>query len=167
MKIFLDMDGVIVDFVRGVKDLTGKNLWEFSHNLRAQWEAIAGVGDFYAKLEWMPDGKKLYESLVPFEPILLTGIPHGKGWPAQKYKWIYQHLDPIPQCIIKHPGQTKMQAALEALHLESKPEETWVLIDDTAKMCGQWENEGGVALRHKNAEDTLEQLLKLFDTIED
>mgnify|MGYP001256862526 CR=1 FL=1 len=163
-RIFLDMDDVIVDFVRGVKELTGKSPLEFGKNLGAMWKAIAGVGDFYSKLQWMPDGKDLWEGLKPFEPILLTGIPHGHGWTEQKYRWIHKNLDPIPQCIIKHPGTDKLQSVFNTYKINAIPEdETWILIDDTPRMANAWTAGRGKFILHKSAEKSLEQLLELLE----
>ena len=167
-KLFLDMDGVIVDFERGVKKLTGTSIREFAGNLGRMWKAVAGVGNFYTKLDWMPDGEELWTLLAPLNPTMLTGIPHGHGWGGQKHIWVNEHLDPIPRVIIKPPSRTKMQAALEAEEIEAIPDgETWILIDDTAKMGSQWGNEGGVFIHHKNAETTIQKLLEIPEVRED
>lgn len=163
-RLFLDMDGVLVDFVRGVKELTGKNPWEFSQNLGAMWKAVAGTSDFYAKLHWMPRGKYLWDILKNFNPVLLTGVPRGHGWVDQKRKWIQEHLDPTPSYIIKYPGRSKIQTVFDHLNLKSIPsDETWILIDDTPRMGVSWVEEHGVFIHHTDIDKTISEFLEVVE----
>ncbi len=167
-KLFLDMDGVLVDFERGVKELTGTSIADFGKSLGRMWKAVAGVGDFYAKLHWMPDGKELWDALSPLGPSILTGVPHGHGWADQKRVWIRKHLEYFPKTIIKSPGRTKLDCALEAFGMEAIPEdEKWILVDDTPKMGNAWTAGGGVFILHKDTASTLEKLLAIPELAED
>ncbi len=160
------MDGVIVDFQRGVKELTGTSVVEFGRSLGRMWKAVAGVGDFYTKLQWMPDGKELWEALAPLGPSILTGVPHGHGWADQKRVWIREHLSYFPKTIIKTPGRTKLDCALSAFNLTAIPEdETWILIDDTPRMGAPWTQGGGKFILHKNTVATLEELYPLLEKV--
>ena len=74
--LFLDLDGVLVNFEAGVKNLFGK-LPEALHP-RQMWPRLAKTPDFYNSLDWMPDGRALWAFCRPHDPIILTGLPIGK-----------------------------------------------------------------------------------------
>jgi hypothetical protein len=170
-KLFLDMDGVLVDFERGVTELTGTKVVDGFGDGKAlgrMWTAIAGVGDFYAKLHWMPDGEELWNTVAPLEPIILTGVPYGRGWADQKRTWIRKHLEYIPKIIIKTPGRTKLDCALEAFGVDAIPkDETWILVDDTPRIGETWITGGGVFILHKDTVSTLKKLLIIPEVAED
>ena len=84
MKIFLDMDGVIADFVMGVHDAVhlgyahhkypyefGK--WDMFEQIRmrtngqiekARLYGITSTYNFWATLPWMPDGQKILKTVI-------------------------------------------------------------------------------------------------------
>jgi hypothetical protein len=48
-KIFIDLDGVLADFERGVLRVTGKTVEELE--TRAMWRALAAYPEFYTGLD--------------------------------------------------------------------------------------------------------------------
>ena len=66
LKLFLDLDGVLANFDRGILALTGKQPAELSS--RALWRAAARASDFFAELAFTRDGKRLWEFCRPLYP---------------------------------------------------------------------------------------------------
>ena len=70
--IYCDMVGVIVDFVKGYKELTG--YYTKSHpDARTFWEPVDSEGpSFWATLPWMPDGQQLWRYIKRYKPNILS-----------------------------------------------------------------------------------------------
>ena len=164
-KLFVDLDGVLADFEKGVKKFTGNYPREYK-SVGQMWREVEKVSDFYARLDWMPDG---WESVEPFNPTLLTGIPMGKTpWADQKRKWVNKYLGPNVPMIIKHPRETKLVAALHSYGLDQlsiAQDETWILIDDDTKHAPAWLNAGGIFIYHKKVLDTITELADILEKI--
>jgi hypothetical protein len=75
MKLFLDLDGVLADFDRGVETLLGRNPHELPPP--RMWSALAKAPEFYGTLEMMHDAQRLWDFCKPFRPTILTGLPRG------------------------------------------------------------------------------------------
>jgi hypothetical protein len=148
MRLFLDLDGVLADFDRGVRTVTGKRPEELS--TRAMWRALAREPDFYNTLEFMHDAERLWTFCRPFLPTILTGLPLGSWAPEQKRRWVKRMLGadvPIITCMSR-----------------DKPKYSGpghVLVDDRASTCEGWERAGGVFIHHVDAERSIAALRRL------
>ena len=91
-KVFVDLDGVLVDFEAGVRRVTGKMPDEQS--IRSMWSRLAVEPGFYEHLEWMPDGADLWERVRGLQPTILTGLPWGNWAKPQKIAWCARELGP-------------------------------------------------------------------------
>lgn len=148
MKLFLDLDGVLADFDRGVVALTGKHPSEQS--TREMWRAAARAPGFFAELAFTGDGRRLWQFCRPFDPTILTGLPHG-GWAApQKRRWVERMLGPEVPVITCMSRQKARYAA--AGH---------ILVDDRLSAREAWEQAGGVFIHHRDAERTIAALTEL------
>ena len=59
--IYCDLDGVLVDFEKGYEEASGKPMSDAGEGAEF-WEPIHKMGEkFWADLEWMSDGKKLWK----------------------------------------------------------------------------------------------------------
>ena len=148
MKLFLDLDGVLADFDRGVQAVTGKRPEELP--LREMWRALAKAPDFYNTLEFMHDAEELWEFCRPFRPTILTGLPLGSWAPAQKERWVRRMLGadvPIITCMSRDK------------HKYSGPGH--VLVDDREKTREAWERAGGIFIHHTGARRSIAALKRL------
>ena len=151
-KIFLDMDGVLVDFDKQFKELTGMmpRAFEAKHGSKGFWEAIetAGVG-FWRGMEWMPGGEALYNRVSKFDHALLSSPSRSETSKIGKRLW-RRDKTPNTKLILSRSYLKKNYAA-----------PNHILIDDRKSNIDEWRAEGGIGILHTSAANTIQQLKKL------
>ena len=155
-RLFLDADGVLADFDLGARKLLGANPKAYiaKHGRGAFWKQLAQAKNFYGTLPEMPDARRLFDAMQHLTPTILTGLPLGKWAAPQKVEWAAEHFPGVP--IITCMAADK--------HLHMHPGD--VLVDDREKHRADYEAAGVVFVHHRNAEDSLSQLAKIFPSIE-
>lgn len=109
---------------------------------------------WWVNLDWMPDGRELWEYIKPFNPIILTG-PQGPNSKLAKKAWVLRELGlGKDRVIVTH---TKHEEARPFLDKGVTP----VLIDDLPKYVVPFRNVGGIAIHHANTEQTIAELQAL------
>ncbi|MFW5683966.1 MAG: hypothetical protein ACOC1I_03870 [Spirochaetota bacterium] len=154
-KIFVDLDGVLVDFEAGVKDVTGHR--PDSLSARVMWGRLARTPGFYEHLDWTPDGRRLWRAVRPLDPVILTGLPLGSWAEPQKRAWCARELGadvPVITCM----SRNKARRAREATPAEARP----VLVDDREWLRESWEAMGGLFVHHTSAARSIEALESLL-----
>ena len=148
--LFIDLDGVLVDFDFGVKKIFRQSAMDVPD--RVMWPRLARTPNFYTDLPWLPDGKELWNFVLRYNPYILTGLPMG-GWAeAQKREWCARELGPeIPviTCLSRHK------------HIQAKDvseNRTPILVDDREKLRVAWESVGGIFILHTSAAESIAQL---------
>lgn len=154
-RLFLDADGVLADFDLGARRLLGASPKEYiaKHGRGSFWKRLAKAKNFYGSLPEMPDARLLFDAVKHLEPTILTGLPMGSWAAPQKIEWAAEHFPgvPIVTCMARdkhkhmHPGD--------------------VLVDDREKHRAAYEAAGVVFVHHKNAEDSLRQLAKIYPSV--
>jgi len=148
-KIYCDMDGVLVDFEKGYKDLTNKEA-SYDTNPEEFWEPITRAGAaFWIKLQWMPDGKQLWEYIKPYSPELLSAPSREESSKIGKFTWVKRNI----------PGTKLILRSAERKQEFATPNS--ILIDDTADDIQRWKDAGGIGILHTSAADTIQQLKDL------
>ena len=149
--IYCDMDGVLVDFDKGYKDLTGISTKEAdAQGKEAFWNPIAKSGvKFWVTLKWMPDGQQLWDYISPYNPILLSAPSKEESSKIGKRIWVKRNL-PNAKLILR-PASQKQQFSGE----------NKILIDDRVDNIEQWKSKGGIGILHTSASDTIKQLKEL------
>jgi len=157
-KIFLDMDGVIVNFIEAVHKLFG--LTDFR-----DWEAmgkekyvdINKTGEkWWSQMKWLSDGKKLWNYIKDQDVTILSATPRDKVSRAiskeGKKKWLSKNI-----------GSSYSNSALivTAVDKQNYAAENHILIDDSPRNIRQWKSKGGIGILHKNTNDTIKQLKEL------
>jgi predicted kinase len=158
--LYCDLDGVLVDFEKGVFELTNKCPAQFI-NVGDMWKSINKKDNFWLDLSWTSDGKHLWDYILNNKNLwncqVLTGVPSdGKSKKIaenQKKMWCEKNLNTntiINTCLSnqksKFSGKNK------------------ILIDDRLKYKGDWEKNGGIFIHHINTAQTIESLESLSNT---
>ena len=107
--IYCDLDGVLVDFDAGVKQLFPKSSSVDEIPPKILWPKLAKTPHFYRTLPWMPDGTQLWKALLKQQQHesndkqdttttnntqirILTGCPMFAAAAADKYEWCRREL---------------------------------------------------------------------------
>ena len=148
-KIYCDMDGVIADFERGYKELTGKDA-SYSTNPNEFWQPITDAGvKFWAGLKWMPDGHELWDYIKKYNPELLSAPSREESSKIGKRIWVKRNM-PGTKLLLKSAERKQEYATPNA-----------ILIDDRADNVQRWNDAGGIGIHHTSATNTIDQLKKL------
>ncbi|WP_029011148.1 hypothetical protein [Azospirillum halopraeferens] len=146
--LFLDLDGVLADFDRGVREVTGKAPEELP--MKVMWRELSRHRDFFGTLAFMHDARDLWAFCAPHDPTILTGLPLGSWAPEQKRRWVAHMLGPHVRVITcmtrdkpRHSGPGK------------------VLVDDREKTRAGWEAAGGTFILHTTAASSIAALRRL------
>ena len=155
-KIFLDMDGVICDFLAEVKELFNvKNFEMWKDIKKTHWKIISEKGkDFWANMSWTKDGKDLWNYLKKnYSNIqILSAHPLDKGESEiGKREWLRKNIG--------------ANYAANAIICLGSDKQTYadinnILIDDSDRNIRQWINNNGIGILHKNTKNTINQLKK-------
>jgi hypothetical protein len=142
MILFIDMDGVIVDFIGGVEDwyqldLSGHMEFGFDYEAMGMtgiefWQGL--TDEFWQGLKFTPWGQLLLLKLEEFNPIILSDAARDNA--GGKQKWLKavlpgyhsngRYLLGTPKWAVAGPGK--------------------ILIDDYDKHCTEWFQHGGDAI---------------------
>jgi len=156
--LFLDLDGVLADFDAGVRKILGKSPSELPE--KEMWPILARTKNFYANLDWMPDGKEFFKKMRNENPVIVTGVPWGNWADAQKIAWCKRELGHEVR-VITCKSKEKGRAAMDFI----KDGEIPVLVDDRIKAREGWLDIGGIFILHTGAKTSLEELTQLgFDS---
>ena len=130
-QLYCDLDGVLADFEKGIHNKFKKYPSELNEVM--MWNVLRKSKTFYENLEWMPEGKALWERIKIFNPIILTGCPFN--YPSaveQKLNWCARELGPHVKVI--------------TCKTKEKPKyckKGDVLIDDRDIIMSEWIDKGG------------------------
>tara|TARA_Y100001972_G_scaffold126479_1_gene180329 strand:- start:61 stop:618 length:558 start_codon:yes stop_codon:yes gene_type:complete len=153
LKIYCDMDGVLTDFNKQFSEIHpwGPKKFEEKNGKDEFWELVddRGVG-FWVGMEWMEDGKVLWEYLKANHDVELLSSPsRAEHSRLGKRLWVRNH---------------KLGAKLNLAYSYNKKKyaaPNHVLIDDRKDNIKGWESEGGIGILHTSAEDTIAKLLNI------
>ena len=158
--IFVDIDGVLADFVTAAFSVHGKiydpeayprKEWSISKVLgvsdREFWRRIDFAGEsFWENLDLFPHGIEMLGMLSKYDEICFATSPSSS--PASysgKRRWLQKMgFDLIPAMF----GSKK--------HLMAGPGR--ILIDDSPHNCEQWQKHGGTAILFKQVWNTEEEI---------
>jgi hypothetical protein len=170
MKLYLDMDGVLMDF-NGHKSryLPPWEKREYHHLPRSEWTAEEAARDaelhtvmkrreFWTTMQPMPDAHVLWSYCRPLRPKVLTATPTGAVYAAccanDKLKSIFTHFDST--------------FPVEDFHAVLRSEKRnhampgHILVDDMHANCVEWTEAGGLAILHTDAISTIRKLKELL-----
>ena len=151
--IYCDLDQVLVAFMKGAEAAIGGDFATSDKDER--WNKINQTKGFWANLDWMPGGKRLYQFIEKYDPYVLSAYsgrdPTSKNgkmkWLAKNTNWKKGRINLVMR------SQKQKYATTNG-----KPN---VLIDDYMKNINEWENKGGIGVHHTNASKTIGELKRL------
>lgn len=161
-KIYFDMDGVLVDFNGGVKELTGITVIEQGTRSPKEddemWDAIRKIDHFYGKLKPLPNALKMFNDVnekYKGKIEILTGIPKPRRNIANsgedKIAWIKKYIGEDIKVNVVYKEE-KQNYALG---------KDYVLIDDYIKNINEWKSSGGSFIHYNENVDVLKELDKI------
>ncbi len=163
-KIYIDMDGVLVDFSGGVRDILHmeskeQGIFDPAYN-DMLFNSIRREKDFYLKLKPIPGSIDMVNRIIDKNGIdkveILTGIPKpSRNIPEaseNKKEWIKIHLN----------NRIKVNTVLRKDKINYIKGIRSVLIDDYISNVKEWEKHGGTAVLYKaDDKNTVNELIKL------
>jgi hypothetical protein len=150
--MFCDMDGVLTDFEKRFTSLNPEKLspaqYQTKYGIEKFWSFIDGENGvkFWVGMQWMKDGKELWEYIKKYNPILLSAPSRNNESRLGKRLWVKNNL----------PGVKLVLASADKKQNYSGRNK--VLIDDRKDNIDQWRSQGGIGILHTNTQDTIKQL---------
>lgn len=159
-QLFVDLDGVLVDFVKLAKvwvpgwedDNTPNRNKKLDRELwgRVGGRAKKGV-EFWGQMDPLPDAMELWNYIKKYNPQILSATGHVGNPEPEKRLWVAKHLGPNVHVNLVQ------KASMKSLH--AKPGA--ILIDDKLKALDPWVAAGGTGILHTNAANTIQKLKEL------
>ena len=156
--IYLDMDGVIANFEKRYLELYGVTPQQTRNNKEFGGFFDSFIeGNNFITLELMPDAMDLVRALrnaLPPTQILSStaSTKRHEAISKQKIEWLETHGIDFQRNLVPGKELKKRYARTDTL-----------IIDDTESVINDWRAAGGVAILHKNVQDTLVQLKFILD----
>ena len=156
-RIFIDMDGVIVDFAKGISEMMGSPLASDAYGHSEYDERKQELTDkrCFRKLPPMVDYHELIGYVkhtgLPWEILTAAGVVNRQLVVWDKNEWIKEYIDPFVVVTCTYSGSQKKVFAQKGN----------VLIDDRQENIDAWESEGGIGILHTSARETIAELKKL------
>jgi len=169
--IFCDMDGVLVDFDEGYKQVTGVT----THHADSQgkeefWKLFRdGLKDkdisersYWANLDWMPDGKQLWDYIKEYNPYVLTAPSVNFDIPfEERYKMDNnESMQGKTEWVQRLPNMKKIYFR-SAKRKADFAGPNKILIDDRKDTIDSWNANGGIGILHTSSANTIKQLEEL------
>lgn len=158
--IYLDLDGVVFDFMKKANEITGLTETEINTSKDAKrqfWKHInAHVKSgkkFFEDLELFDDAQELWDYVAKHDHVVCTAIGNIPNAGIEKRN-----------AVRKHFGHEAANKAHLVRHSEDKAQfatPTSILIDDRTKSINPWVAAGGIGILHVSAADTIRQLKEL------
>ena len=162
MNLFVDMDGVLVNFEQGVRNLFGhdafdKVRYKTDSEKAARNAKIQNHLKFWSDLPPMRDFDQLWNFIKHFRPDILTAYAEWDAVNSKNGKriWNKKHLK-VPDD--KFHCVRRDHKKLYAKDHHGNPN---VLIDDYPLNIKEWEEAGGIGILHTSAASTINRLKQL------
>lgn len=165
--LYLDLDGVLADFdsqlVHEGKRVLNDN--SFLSKPESEWtpeniwldrlvsNKMKEPG-FWLSLPLMSDALSLFNYCKPFNPTILTAVPHNfpelnERIGNEKRQWVRDNLGDIPVIVCLRKEKINYIDWNRPLN---------ILIDDMPKNIKEWNTAGGLGILHTSAEDSIKRL---------
>ena len=162
-KLFVDLDGVLVDFAKKAAEAMDIPVKDFPKANRPKdkvfdnklWSAVRKYRKtgkpFWSAMDKLPDANKLWNYVEIHDPEILTAAGDISSAHEEKREWVKKHLgSDVVVNIVQHTEEKGKYA-----------ENNYILIDDRQRSIDAWTKAGGIGILHTSAADTIKQLKEL------
>jgi hypothetical protein len=169
--IFCDMDGVLVDFDEGYKELTGVTTQHADSQGKNEFWSLfrdslknkdISERSYWANLDWMSDGKQLWDYIKEYNPYVLTAPSVNFDIPfEERYKLENnESMQGKTEWVQRLPNMKKIYFRSAARKADfAGPNK--ILIDDRKDTIDSWNANGGIGILHTSTANTIKQLQEL------
>ena len=157
-RIYLDMDGVLFDFVKALETTTKMSINQWMKlDRKKRWDPVIANDKFWSDGPWLSEGKKLFNYVKKNKPHILSAYVEHAFDPnciPGKTKWAMKNtgIDKSRINIVMR-SQKKNYA-----QIAGRPA---ILIDDYDKNTKEFTAKGGTGITFKTASQTIAELKKL------
>ena len=147
---------MLADFDEGARQLLGAcaaGSISAKHGRGAFWKRLATAKNFYGSLPEMPDARLLFDAVKHLKPTILTGLPLGNGRRRRR-------SNGRPSISREFRSSPAWRATSTSICIAAT---CWSTTARTT--AGAYEAAGVVFVHHRNAEDSLRQLAKIFPSV--
>ena len=169
--IFCDMDGVLVDFDEGYKELTGVTTQHADSQGKNEFWGLFRDSlknkdiperSYWANLDWMSDGKQLWDYIKDYNPYVLTAPSVNFDIPfEERYKLENnESMQGKTEWVQRLPNMRKIYFR-SATRKADFAGPNKILIDDRKDTIDSWNANGGIGILHTSTANTIKQLQEL------
>jgi hypothetical protein len=173
VRIFCDLDGVLVDFDRGFAELPENedelmpSDYEDQNGKNSIWPLIDKHGEeYWSELYWKSDGRELWDYLEEYKPAILSSPSSNPKSISGKTKWVKLNLrineDPITKKS-DYTGNERLIIMQQKHLFATGPND--ILIDDTQSKIDKWTEAGGTGILHNDSTDTIKVLEQILERL--
>ena len=145
-EIYVDMDGVLVDFFGEWTKMMGVDDWKKIKNVDKALQAIRDKEDFWLNLKPTANSDKLLNIIKDIKGeynILSAPLANDDRAEPHKREWVKKNLTAFPP--------KKVIITTDKQAYAKQPDGTPnILIDDFGQNVSKWEAAGGVGFKHKD-----------------
>ena len=165
--LYVDMDGVLTDFEGDFEKISNGVSFDThlsENDLKTTWGLIDNEGvEWWSEMNWKTDGKKLWDYVLEYEPVILSSPSRHPDSSKGKFIWCKRELGIDQDEYTRSPKNSRWDVDSKIILCSSKSMfakrySNSILIDDTPKKINGWVESGGIGILHKNTEDTIKQL---------
>lgn len=175
MRLFLDMDGVLMNFEGHVRK--HGFWWEgptYHHLPESEWteaqatndrkyKDLMATPDFWTTMEPMADAHMLWNYCRPLGAQVLTATPAKAAYRDRcandKLRSIHQHFDPT---FPSHDFHAVLRSEKRKFAGSHENGDRAILVDDMEPNCREWTEAGGIAILHRDAVSTIRILREIL-----
>jgi len=163
-KIYFDMDGVLVDFDKGIRELGNFDCLDQNKSTKEQdealWNAVRSVDDFYDRLDPIPGAIEMFNAIYAVygdkcEILSAVPKPHRNIPNARENKtsWVRRNLsdDVVINLVYRSEKQDYVSG------------KGCILIDDFSMNIEEWNASGGTGILFKDTKSVLRDLNRIAE----
>jgi phosphoglycolate phosphatase-like HAD superfamily hydrolase len=167
-EIYLDMDETIVDWMKGADEAlerAGKPSWNDPYwaenhteeeSEKIKWQILNTTPNFWENLEFLPDGKALWNFVKKYKPHILSACGTlATTCKNGKKRWLAKFLG------YKNLGNIHLVKRSQKKDFAIVDGRPTILIDDFIKNCQEYKAHGGLAIQRTTTIDVISKLKRL------